>query len=108
MEKTFQNILVQFQLIPDLPGRENRGRQDASRNGLGLESPATCGGIRLRHLLRRGYEGQEGYGGQAAAFTDCPGTEAATLGKTGLCGLEGADTIHFLTVSGGMSLISTF
>jgi len=73
-----------------------------------LESPATCGGIRLRHLLRRGYEGQEGYGGQAAAFTDCPGTEAATLGKTGLCGLEGADTIHFLTVSGGMSLISTF
>jgi hypothetical protein len=85
-------------VIPDLPGRENLGRQDASRNGLGLESPATCGGIRLRHLLRRGYEGQEGYGGQAAAFTDCPGTEAATLGKTGLCGLEGADTIDFLAV----------
>ncbi len=69
MEKTFQNILVQFQLIPDLPGRENLGRQDGSRNGLGLESPATCGG-----------------------------TEAATLGKTGLCGLEGADTIDFLAV----------
>ena len=51
MEKTFQNILVQFQLIPGLPGRENPGRQDASRNGLGLESPATGGGIRLRARL---------------------------------------------------------
>jgi len=78
LEKTFQNILVQFQLIPDLPGRENLGRQDASRNGLRLESPA---------YLRRD-----------AAFTACPGTEAATLGKTGLCGLEGADTIDFLAV----------
>jgi len=37
LEKTFQDILVQFQLIPGLPGRENLGRQDASRNGLGLE-----------------------------------------------------------------------
>ncbi len=27
---------MQFQLILDLPGRENPGRQDASRNGLGL------------------------------------------------------------------------
>ena len=41
---------------------------------------ATCGGIRLRHLLRRGYEGQEGYLRRDAAFTDCPGTEAATSG----------------------------
>jgi hypothetical protein len=36
LEKTFQSILVHFQLIPDLPGRENPGKQDASRNGLGL------------------------------------------------------------------------
>jgi hypothetical protein len=62
LEKTFQNILVQFQLIPDLPGRENRGRQDASRNGLGLESPATCGGIRFHGLPRDGgsYSGEDG------------------------------------------------
>jgi len=33
-----------------------------------------------------------------AAFTACPGTEAATIGKTCLCGLEGADTIDFLAV----------
>jgi len=36
----------------DLQGRRkkrgNLGRQDAFRNGLGLESPATFGGIRLR------------------------------------------------------------
>ena len=35
--KDFPENLVQFQLIPGLPGRENLGRQDASRNGLGLE-----------------------------------------------------------------------
>jgi len=37
LEKTFQDILVRFQLIPGLPGRENPGRQDASGNGPGLE-----------------------------------------------------------------------
>jgi len=37
LEKAFQNILVRFQLIHDLPGRENPGRPDASHNGLGLE-----------------------------------------------------------------------
>jgi len=37
LEKTFQKIPLQFQPIPDLPGRGNLGRQDASRNGPGLE-----------------------------------------------------------------------
>jgi len=46
LEKTFQNILVRFQPIPGLPGRENPGRQDASRNGLGLEG----GGVKAEIL----------------------------------------------------------
>ena len=59
--------------------------------------PATAWGWNPQ-LLAAGSAYAQGYGGQAAAFTDCPGTEAATLGKTGLCGLEGTDTGDFLAV----------
>jgi len=44
--------------------------------------PATAWGWNPQ-LLAAGSAYAQGYGGQAAAFTACPRTEAATLGKRG-------------------------
>jgi hypothetical protein len=59
--------------------------------------PATAWGWNPQPLAA-GSAYAQGYGGQAAAFTDCPGTEAATIGKTGLHGLQGTDTVDPLAV----------
>ena len=98
MEETFQNILVQFQIIPGLPGRQNLGRQDASRNGLGAGIPS--------HLRRDPPTRKLWWTG--CRFHGLPRDGGSYSWKDGLMRVGGGDTIHFLTVSGGMSLISTF